>query len=86
MQILEELGQSNVDQRENVNHIRALDGIPIDEESEGEFELVGQGNHNVSYDNTGNNTIISHPGVNENSKPNSTLKKRRSGQIEKRKQ
>ena len=34
----------NVDQRENVNHIGALDDIPIDQGSEHEFELVGEGN------------------------------------------
>ena len=38
----------NVDQRENVNHTGALYDIPIDERSEYEFELVGEGNHNVS--------------------------------------
>ena len=32
-----------VDQRENVNLIGALDDIPIDEGSEDEFELVGEG-------------------------------------------
>ena len=67
-----------VDQREYVNHIGALDDIPIDEGSEDEFELVGEGNHNVSYDTTGNNTIMSHPSVNENSKTNSNHKKRKS--------
>ena len=49
-----------VDQRENVNHMRALDDILIDEGSEDEFELVGGGNHYVSYHTTGNNTIIHH--------------------------
>ena len=67
-----------VNQRENVNHIRALDDIPTDEGSEDEFELVGEGNHNVSYDTTGNKTIMSHPSVNENSKTNSDPKKRKS--------
>ena len=47
-----------VDQRENANHIRALDDIPMDEGSEDKSELVGEGNHNVSYDTTGNNTIM----------------------------
>ena len=42
-----------VDQRENVNHIRAIDDIPMDEGSEDKFELVGEGNHKVSYDTTG---------------------------------
>ena len=65
-------------QRENVNHIRALDDIPTDEGSEDEFELVGESNHNVSYDTTGNKTIMSHPSVNENSKTNSDPKKRKS--------
>ena len=32
-----------VDQRKNVNHIEALDNIPIDEGSEDDFELVGRG-------------------------------------------
>ena len=45
-----------VDLGENVNHIRALDDIPIDEWSEDEFELVGEGNHYVSYGATDNNT------------------------------
>ena len=47
----------NADQRENVNHIRALDDISFDEGSEDKFELVGEGNHDVSYDTTGNNTL-----------------------------
>ena len=64
-----------VDQREKVNHTGTLDDIPIDEVSGDEFELVGDGNHNVSYDNTGNNIIMSHPSVNENSKTNSNPKK-----------
>ena len=38
----------NNDQRENVNHIRAIDDIPIDEGSKDEFELVGECNYNVS--------------------------------------
>ena len=69
-----------VDQRENVNHTRTLDDIPIDEESGDEFELVGEGNHNVSYDTTGNNIIMFHPSVNENTKTNSNPKKRKSDQ------
>ena len=36
----------NIDQRKNVNHIGALDDIPIDEVSEDEFELVSEGNQN----------------------------------------
>ena len=68
----------NIDQRENVNHIGALDDIPINEGSEDEFELVGEGNHNVSCDTTGNNTIMSHTSVNENSKTNSNPKNRKS--------
>ena len=65
-----------VDQRENANHAGTLD-ISIDEESGDEFELVGECNHNVSYDTAGNN-IMSHPSVNENSKTNSKPKKRKS--------
>ena len=64
-----------VDRSENVNRIRALDDIPIDEGSEDEFELVGEGNHNVSYGSTGNTTVMYHPSVNENSKTNSNPKK-----------
>ena len=64
-----------VDQRENVNHTGTLDNIPIDEGSGDKFELVGDGNHNVSYNNTGNNIIMSHPSVNQNSKTNSNPKK-----------
>ena len=67
-----------VDQRENLNHMRALDDIPIDEGSEDEFELVGEGNHNVSYDTTGNNTIIHHSSANESSKTNSNPKRLKS--------
>ena len=52
------------DQREHGSHIEALDDISIDEGSEDEFELVGEGNHNVSYDTTVNNSIMSHPSVN----------------------
>ena len=65
----------NVDQRENLNHVRAQDDKPIFEGSEDQFELVGKGNHNRSYDTTGNNTIMSYPSVNENSKTNSNPKK-----------
>ena len=69
-----------VDQRENVNHTGTLDDIPIDEESGDEFELLGEGNHNVHYDTTGNNIIMSHPSVNESSKTNSNPKKQKSDQ------
>ena len=65
------------DQRQNVNHTRSLDDIPIDERSGDEFELVREGNHNVSYDATGNNIIMSHPSVNEKSKTNSNPKNER---------
>ena len=70
-----------VDQRENVNHTGTLDYIPIYEEPGHEFELVGEGNHNVSYDNTVNNIIMSHLGVNKNSKTNSNPEKRKSDQV-----
>ena len=70
----------NIDQTENVNHIGALDHIPINEGSEDEFELVGKGNHNWSYDTVSNNTFMSHPSVNENNKTNSNPKKRKSDQ------
>ena len=69
------------DQRENVNHTGTLDYIPIYEESGYEFELVGEVNHNVSYDNTVNNIIMSHLGVNKNSKTNSNPEKRKSDQV-----
>ena len=49
---------SYVHQKENVNHIGTLDDIPIDEGPEEEFELVGEGNHNVSYATTGK--VLSH--------------------------
>ena len=62
--------------------IKALGDIPIDEGSEDEFELVGESNH-VSYDSTGNNTIMSHPSVNENSKT-VTLKNERVIKLEKK--
>ena len=39
---------------------------------------MGKKKHNVSYDTKGNNTIMSHPSVNENSKTNSDPKKRKS--------
>ena len=60
----------NVDHRENVNHTGGLD-----EGSGDEFQLEGEGNHNVSHDTTCNNIIMSDPSVNENSKTNSNLKK-----------
>ena len=41
---------------------------------------MGEGNHNVSYDTTGNNIIMFHPSVNENTKTNSNPKKRKSDQ------
>ena len=41
---------------------------------------MDEGNHNVNYDTTGNNIIMSHPSVNENSKTNSKPKKRKSDQ------
>ena len=69
-----------VDQRENLNHTGTLDDILIDEESGDEFELVGEDNHNVSYDTTGNNIVMSHPSVNENSKTINNPKKRKSDQ------
>ena len=65
-----------VDQTENVNHTGTLDDIPIEEGSGEEFGLVGQCNHNVSYDTTGKN-IRSNPSVNENS---SNPEKRKSDQ------
>ena len=46
-----------VQQKENVNHIGALDDIPIDEPSEDEFELVGEGNHYVSCHTKGRVTL-----------------------------
>ena len=72
-----------VDQRENVNHTRTLDDILINEGSGDEFELVGEGNHNVNYNTTGINIIVSHPSVNENSETNGNPKKRKSDQTEK---
>ena len=53
-----------VDQRESRNHTGILDDIPIDEGSGDEFGLVGECNHNVSYDNTGNSIIMSHLSIN----------------------
>ena len=79
-----ESGKRNLDQRENVNRTGALDDIPIDEESEDEFELVGEGNQNKNYDTTGNNIIMSHSSVNENSETNITLKKERMIELEKK--
>ena len=74
----------NVDQRENLNHIRFIDDILIDEGSENEFELlVGESNHNASHDTTGNNTIMPHPSVNENSKTNRNPKKWKNDQTKK---
>ena len=67
-----------------VNHIAAIDDVLIDERSEDEFELVGEGNHNVSY-TTGNYTIMSHPSVNENS-TTKTLKNERVIDLKERKQ
>ena len=67
-----------VDHRENVNHTRALDHISIYERFEDKFELVGEGKHNISYDTTDNNTIISHLSINKYSKTNSNPKKGKS--------
>ena len=69
-----------VDQRENVNHTGTLDDIPIDQGSRDEFELVDEGNHNVSYDTTDNNIVMSHPSVTENSKTNCNPKKQKNDQ------
>ena len=66
-----------VGKRENVNHTGTLYDIPIDKGSGDEFELVGESSHNVSYGTTGNNIIMPHPSVNENSKTNSNPKKRK---------
>ena len=71
----------NNDQRENVNHIRAIDDIPIDEGSEDEFELVGECNYMWVCDTTSNNTIMYHLSVNENSKINSSTQKSRIDRI-----
>ena len=64
-----------VDQRENGNHTRVLDDIPIGEGFEDQLEIVTEGNHKASYDITSNPIIMSHPSVNENSKSNSNPKK-----------
>ena len=45
---------------------------------------MGEGNH-VSYDITGNNTIMSHLSVDENSKANSNIEKRKSDRTRKEK-
>ena len=45
---------------------------------------MGEENHNVSYDTTSNNIIISHPSVNENSKTNNNHKKRKTDQTGKK--
>ena len=73
-----------IGRRENVNHTGTLDDIPTDEDSGDEFELVGEGNHNVSYDTTGNNVIMCHPSVNKNNKINSNFKKRKRDQTGKK--
>ena len=67
-----------VDQKENINHIRAVGDIPINEE----FQLVGEANHNASYDTTGYKTIMFHPNRNETSLTNSNPKKLKSELIE----
>ena len=67
-----------VDQGENLKRTGAPDDILVDEGSEDEFELVGEDNHNVSYDTAGNNIIMSHSSVNENSKTTNNPKKRKS--------
>ena len=67
----------HVDQRENLNHIEALNDIPIGNRSADELELVGKGNHYVSYGTTDNSTIMPHLSVNENSKTNSNPKRRK---------
>ena len=71
---------SCVDHRGNVNQTGTLYDIPIDKGSGDKFELVGEGYHNVSYDTTGNNIIMSHPSVKENSETNSNPIKRKSDQ------
>ena len=48
-----------VDLRENISHIGSLDDILINEVSEDEFDLVGGGNHNMSYDTTSNIITLS---------------------------
>ena len=74
MQILEELGQG-MQTKERCKPYQSP--RPIDEWSEHDFKLVGLGKHNVSYNTTGNNSIIFHLGVNENSKTNSNPKKKK---------
>ena len=61
-----------VEHRENVNHFRALDQIFICERSEDK--------HNVSYDTTDSNTIISHLSISKYNKTNSNPKKGKSDQ------
>ena len=63
--------------RKNVNYMGSPVDNLIDEGSEDEFELVGKGNHDVSYDTIANNSITSYPSVNENSKTNSNPKKQK---------
>ena len=75
--------KSYVDQRENVNHTGTLDDIPIDEGPVHEFEFVGEGNHNASYNTSGNNIIMSHVSINENSQTNSNPKKQNNHQTRK---
>ena len=69
--------------RETYQQAGQVNDIPTDEESGDEFELVSEGNHNVSHDNTGNNIIMSHSSVNENSKT-LTLKNERMIKLEKK--
>ena len=73
-----------VERRENINHIGTLDHITIYERSEDKFKLVGKGKHNVSYNTTDNNTIISHLSINKYSKTNSNPKKERVKELEKK--
>ena len=49
----------HVDLRKNISYIGSLDDIPINEVSEDEFDLVGGGNHNISYDTTSNIITLS---------------------------
>ena len=72
-----------VGQRENVNHTGTLDHIPIDEGPVNEFEFVGEGNHIASYDTSGNNIIMSHLSINQNSQTNSNPKKQNNHQTRK---
>ena len=48
-----------VDQRENGNHTRVLDDIPIGEGFEDQLEIVAEGNHKASYDITSNHYHVS---------------------------